>query len=334
MTILSTELLFYLPDVSNDTTLNGGRMTANQAISGVVNNIWPNVLKAERTAGSTKYRKLFSKNANDADLTLLSPQVWLDVVTAADDWITFLAGTQRNTQADLLGTERLYGCATLNTDITAGGSAIIVDVEDTSIVGIFADGDTIRLTDMATPDATTGNEEFLTITGAPVVSGTTITITVVEAIANSYTVAGGTRVMSVYSPADVACSVDNWVLTSSAGLYDNASYPPITDNIGTIEQTWTLTFADATTFSVSGDIVGAVGSGTITADFIPSNPDFTKPYFTLEYAGFSGTWAGGDTIVWQTHPASIPIWEKRVVPALAASLSGNNTTLVISGESA
>ncbi len=336
MSVLSTELLFYAPDVSNDLAINGGRLTSTQFISGVVNNVWQSVLKAERTAGSTKYRKLFCKNTNDAELALLSPQIWLDVVTAADDWITFFAGTQRNTQGDLLGTERLYGCATLNTDITADGTvqAIVADVEDASIVGIIADTDTIRVTNMPTPDSTTGTEEFLTVSGAPVVSGTTLTITVLEAIANSYTVAGGTRVMSIYAPADVIGTVDNWVLTSSAGTYDNASYPVILDNIGTVEQTWTLTFADATTFTVSGDTLGAVGgSGAITADFIPSNPAFTKPDFTLEYLGFGGTWAPGDTIVFQTHPSAVPIWEKRDVPPLAASLSGDSTTLVISGES-
>ena len=334
MTILSSELLFYKSKTVSADATNGGRMSANKIVSGVVNNVWPHVLKAERDAGSTLYRKLFAKVANDADSALLAASMWDDLPTAADDYIVLFAGTQRDTQADITGSERIYGAGTLNTDVASGGSTLIVDVEDAALVGIFADGDTIRITDMATPDATTGNEELLTISGAPTVSGTQVTITVAETLANAYTVAGGTRVMSLYSFGDVACSVDNWVETSAGGTYDEGSYPPVLDNIGTVEETWTVTWTDATNFTVSGDTLGSVGSGTTGADFVPINEDFSKPFFTLEYLGFSGTFAAGDTIVFQTHPASIPIWLKRVVPAGSASMANNKNVTVLSGESA
>jgi len=334
MTILSSELKFYKSEVVSADPSNGGRMSAVEVVSGVVNNVWPHVLKAERDAGSTLYRKLFAKVANDADETLLAATLWNDLPTPGDDWIVMFAATQRDTQADITGTERLYGAASLNTDVDAGGSTIIVDVEDASLTGIFADGDTIRITDMADPDAATGNEELLTISGAPTVSGTQVTITVAETLANSYTVAAGTRVMSIMAVGDIRCTLDNWVETSAAGTYDEAVYPPIMDNIGTVEQTWTLTFTDATNFTVSGDVLGSVGSGTTGAAFSPQNPDFAKPYFTIEAAGWAGTWAGGDTIVFQTHPAAVPFWLKRVVPAGAGSLSGNRNVTVLSGESA
>jgi len=333
MTILKTELLFYKSKIVSADATNGGRMSANQIISGVVNNVWPHVLKAERDAGSTLYRKLFAKVANDLDETLLSATMWNDLPTDGDDWIVLFAATQRDTQADITGTERLYGCGTLNTDVAAGGSTIIVDVEDATLTGIFADTDTIRITDMADPDAVTGNEELLTISGAPSVVGTTVTITVAETLANAYTVASGTRVMSIYPVGDIKCTTDNWVETSTAGTYDEGAYPPIIDNIGTVDETWTLTFTDATNYTVVGDTLGTIGSGTTAADFAPVNADFSKPYFTLEFAGFAGTWAAGETIVFQTHPAAAPIWLKRVVPAGAASLSGNKNTTVLSGES-
>ncbi len=334
MTILDSELKFYKSATVDDTPANGGRMSAAEVISGVVQNVFPHVLKAERDSGSTKYRKLFAKVANDADETLLAAQLWLDNPTPADDWCVMWPGSQTDTQGDITGSERIYGCAALSSDAAAGGSTLVVDVEDTSITGIFHDGDTIRVTDMADPSAATGNEEFLTISGAPTVSGTQVTITVAETLANDYTVAAGSRVSSVYGAGDIKCSMTGWTETTAAGAYDEATYPPVLDNIGTIEQTWTLEFTDASNYTVSGDTVGSVGSGSISADFAPQNPDLSKPYFTLEATGFGGTWAQGDKIVFTTHPAAVPIWEKRVVPAGAASLANNKITLVLSGESA
>jgi len=333
MTILDSELKLYKSLVVNDTTANGGRISANVVTSGVVNNVWPNVLKAERDAGSIKYRKLFAKVANDADETLLAAELWLDAPTAASDYQVIFAGTQRDTQVNITGAERKFGCASLQTNATATQSTLVVEVEDPALTGMFAAGDKIRVTDKPTITGA-GNEETLTISGAPVVVGSQVTITTSTSLANSYTVAAGGRVMSIYAYGTVVCTTTNWVETSVAGTYDESAYPIVNDNIGTIEQTWTMTFSDAANFTVAGDTVGAVGSGSTAANFIPTNADFSKPYFTMAALGFGGTWAAGNTIVFQTHPAAIPFWEKRVVPAGAASLSGNKVTAVFSGESA
>ena len=334
MTILQTELEYYKSNVVSSSATNGGRMSANQAISGVVNNVWPHVLQAERLTGSTLFRKLFLKVSNDNDETLLSSTVWNDLPTAADDWVVLFVATQRDTEAGITGTERIYGAGNLNTDVTAGGSTIIVDVDDATIVGIFADGDTIRITDMPDPDSPTGNEELLTITGVPSVVGTVITITVTGTLANAYTTASGTRIMSLLDAGDINCSVDSWVETSGSGTYDEVTNPLVTDNIGTVDETWTLTFTDATNFTVVGDSLGSVGSGTTGADFAPVNADFAKPYMTLEFAGWAGAWANGDTIVFETHPASFAFWLKREVPATCPPLANNKNTTVVSGESA
>jgi len=335
MTILSSELKFYKSKTVTDDSTNGGRMSVNEAVSGVVQNVFPHVMKAERDAGSTKYRKVFAKVANDADETLLAGKLWFDKITPADDWAVFFDATQRNTQGDITGAEDIFGCGALNTDVTAGGSTLIVDVEDSTLVGMFRDTETIRITDMDNPDSITGNEEFLTISGAPSVSGTQVTVTVAETLANDYTTANNTRVMPVYEVGDIFCELDNWVETSASGTYDEGAFPPVTDNIGTIEQSVTLTFTDSTNFTATSDVSGvSLGSGTTGGDFTPSNPDYTKPYFTVESGGWGGTWAAGDTITFDTHPAAVPLWEKRVVPAGAASLSNNKIILVFSGESA
>jgi hypothetical protein len=332
MTILSSELKAYYPATISDAAGNGGRISFNPITSGALQNVFPHVFRAERVAGSTKRRKLFFRVANDADETLYAPSIRLHAPTVGQDRVYFHIGTQRDTQADITGSERKYGAATLKTTVTAGGSTLVVTVEDASLTGLFASGDKIRITDKATPTSSTGNEEELIINGAPSVSGTDVTITTTTALANGY--AAGAHVSSLYyPPADLACSVSNWA-ESGAGTYNETLYPVVPDNIGTAEQTWTLTFTDATHFTVVGDLIGSVGSGTVGADFAPVNSAVAKPFFTLAAAGWGGTWAAGNTIVFQTHPPAIAIWETRVVPAGAASMAGNGCTSVFEGETA
>ncbi len=336
MTILQAELEFYKSKVVGSGSTNGGRMSAVEIISGVVNNLWPHVLKAERDAGSILYRKVFAKVSNDSDENFLSTDLWNDIETAAGDYIIMFPGTQRDTQATFGSySGAIYGCCNLNADITGGGSVFAVVLPHADAADFFIDGRNIRLTNMDNPESVTGNEELLTVSGTPTLAGLVLTITVAETIANSYTVAGGSRAMSLYSPGTVQTSFDNWVETSAgSGTYDEGSYPPVLDNLGSVDETWTLTFTDATNFTVVGDSLGTIGSGTTGGDFAPSNSDFTKPYFTLESGGWAGTWAAGDTVVFQTHPASAPFILKRVVPAGTGSLAGNKNTTVWSGESA
>jgi hypothetical protein len=334
MSIVTAELQFFRSATVTDTTANGGRLSATQITSGAIANVFPHAMAAERSAGSTKRRKLFLKCSNDADETLYAPWACLDGPTAADDYVYFHVGTQRDTAADITGSERKYGAGQLKTTVTAGGSTLVVTVENAALTGIFQNGDRIRVTNKATPTSGTGTEEEHVISGAPSVSGVDVTLTLATTLANGYTAGVGTKIASVYKPsADLTCTVDNWVETG-AGTYNEATYPVVCDNIGTVEQTWTLTFSDATNYTVVGDQIGSVGSGTVGADFAPSNGSWTKPYFTLRSAGFGGTWAAGNTIVFQTHPAAIAIWETRVIPAGSASLAGNAATLIFGGETA
>lgn len=336
MTILDSELKWYKSATVSDASGNGGRLSATEIISGVLQNVFPHVFKAERLAGSTKYRKIFAKVANDADETLYNPGYCFDGPTAGDDYCCFWPGTQRDTQGDITGSERKYGAANLKTDVSLGASSFTVTVEHADLTGIYVDGDSIRITDKATPDSLTGNEETHTISGTPSVSGTDVTITISGTLANGYLAATPTKVASIYEPAtDLAASYDNWVETSTSGTYDETNYPVICDNIGTIEQTWTGTMTDATHITIVGDTVGTVATGeATTGDIAPTNSDFSKPYFTLESAGWGGTWAVGETIVWQTHPAATPLWEKRVVPAACDSLANNKIVAIQMGESA
>jgi len=338
MTVLPAELKIYRSTVITDTGTNGARMSSDEVVSGVANNVFPNVFTADRVTGLTTHRKVFGKVGNDADETLYYPQMWLDILTPADDWVVFFLATLRDVQSGIAGTESKYGCASLFADVLAGVSTLDVNVEDATLVSgndaIFAVGKKIRITDKPTI-AGAGNEEVHTLTGVTPVSGVRITLVFsATTLANAYTTAANSRIMSVYEPSDVECSFDNFVDTTAGdGTYDDVTYPVALDNIGTVEETWTITFTNATDFGCVGDTVGSVGVGSTASDFAPSNTDFSKPYFTLDDAGFADTWASGDTVVFQTHPAAVPIWEKRVIPALCGSLSGDKATLVFGGES-
>lgn len=333
MSILPGELKLYKSKVVNNLSSNGGRISdVDEIISGALANCFPHVLPEELLAGSNIIRKIFFKVYNDDDLTLYSSKFFLDAPTPADDWVVAFAGTQRDTVNDH-PTPRIYGVAFITNNLSAGASSIIVEVEDESITGMFADGDEIIITDKATASSLAGNRELHVISGGPVVAGNQVTITIVGVLANNYLVASNTRVSSVIDAGDIACSVDNWVEDGS-GTYDESTYPVLTDNLGTTEQTWTLEFSDATTFTVTGDVVGSVGSGVVGSNFAPLNPINSKPYFTLRSVGFGGAWTAADTIVFQTHPAAFPAYLNRVVPPSSTGQTGNRITPVLLGATA
>ncbi len=339
--MLSTDLKFYKEKANG--RLAGG--TSNLIVSGVVQNLWPHVTSAQRTAGFFDYKGWYAKVGDDADGTLIDPSLLLDAPTlSATDYMMYFTLGLREAITSISGydtgvdSETKYGSAKLKNNITGGDSTLTVTVKNAAMSSgadaIFRDGGKIKITDKLTADALTGNEEVCTISGAPSVSGSDVTITVTGTITSSYT-ADGTiaRVSSLIKPGDIACSNTTPSKTSAAGTIDFSTYPIILDNIGTVEEDWTITFTDATHFTLTGDDhTGSVATGVISSNFAPNNTDFTKPYFTIESGVWGGTWAAGDTVTFTTHPAALHLGGKRVVPAGTASLSNNKATLVFEGE--
>lgn len=337
MTIATADLkAFYASDMSNGST-SGGRITFDQITSGALQNVFPHVFRSTRLAGNIAdpdHRKIFWRNCNDADEAGYNPVAYLFRPNPSEAWCYKVIGTQRSTRSDLTGSEDKYGSGLLATSVSIGDTVLVVNVKHADLTGCFATGRPIRITSKLLPSSTSGTEEEFTPSNVSV-SGTQVTITIPSpGVANAYTAGGSTDyttgvvVFSVYYPTatELECTVDNWVETSSAGTYDETNYPVVGDNIGTAEQTWTLTMLTATTYSVVGDTVGNVDTGNITTDFAPTNSEVSKPYFTLEATGFGGTWASGDTIVFQTHPPAIPIHEIRTIPAACGSMAGDGIT--------
>ena len=328
MAIVDAELKQYRAAVVNDTSSNGGRLSATELATGVKNNVWPDVPETERTAGSQKFRKVLWKVANAAGTVLQNARVWLSSITPGDDFVRFFAGTQRNTQGDLTGSEQRYGAGTLDSDISSGANTLDVLTEDGTDPIFVADG-TLWISDGT-------NTEFATIASgnSVVYAGDVATITLAGNTTNGYAAATPTVVASVLEAGNVSASVDNYAPSTASGTFDDTGNPIVPHGIGTVEETWTLTFSSASDFSVVGDTVGSVGSGNISSDFAPTNADFSVEYFTLPSAAWGGTWASAETLVFQTHPATVPLWLERTVPAGAGSLAANEYTCLIDGESA
>ena len=339
MSIISSELVWRKPAEASEAGTNGGRMTAVSISSGVKNNLFPDVPQSERVAGSTKYRKAFIHNVNDSHLALISPKVFALFPTPGDDFVVIFPGTQSDTQSGIGTPAQLYGAGKLTVDAAANATTIQVTVENWALAPIFAAGMVIRLSSKTSVDDATGNEEYRTIAPAGVsANANNITLTLTAGLTYSYSASSPTNpgyVSSVITPADMVAAITA-PQVSVAGSYNNGSYPAIADNTGSIEQNWTLNFSSASNFTVTGDTVGLVGAFSTGNDCAPTNPNFTspaKPYFTLSRFGWAGT-ANNTVVTFTTHPASIPIWYKRVVPAGAASFSGDKCIIGIDGESA
>ena len=158
-------------------------------------------------------------------------------------------------------------------------------------------------------------------------SGNTVTVYLDDQVANAYLTTNTYGAGCVYED-EVTPVTTNWVETSvGTGTYDETTYPLTLFNDGTEEDNWTLTFTSAVAFTCVGASEGSVGSGTITAAFVPTNPNTGQPYFSLDQDGWAGTWASGDSITFTTSPSALPVWWREIVPAGTAAVENNLSTL-------
>lgn len=336
MSILSSELKLYLSSVIDNSSSNGGYMSNNLLDTvDTENNLFDNVLKEEKTSGSEIKRKLFCKQENLAGEKLFGAQAWLDKQTqATGDYQLIFIGTQTDTQGTISPT-RFYGCAVLSAAGDATDTVLEVTVEHSSLlVGgarpIIQTGDAIRISDKTDPGSA-GNEEWLTVSNVVNTTGLGMNVTVTPALTNSYAI--GSKVSSLLPLGDIQANKTGVVVTSSSGTYNQASI--LLDNVGTIEDTITLTIkANGISFTANSARLGALADGTFAANYSVSNPNFSgRNYFTVNSAGWGGTWAQNDTLVFVTHPASAALWQLRVVIPGADAQSNNTTIIAFNGQS-
>ena len=336
MPILDNEIVWRPAALMSDVmpTQNGGRMTFAQLVSGVKNNLFPDVSQSERLAGAVKWRKAFIHINSAQDTALLNARLFLDALTPAGDFVTFHPGTQTDTEDQV--TSRPYGIGTLHADAGGGATQIQVACENNSqytSLQPFRSGDLVRISDRPSTGGA-GNEEWVQLTNV-LYEADFATIDLAAPLANGYATAN-TLVSSVLEQASVVAVGSNFTLTSGTGTFDSATVGNfVAHNKGAIDEHWTLSFFSDTGFTVSGVVVGGLPEGgSTTADFMPINPVTGTPYFTLKASAWAGTFQGGNQATFDTIPAAIPLWYRRQVPAGTFSLANDFASLAIHGESA
>ena len=369
MTILFDDLKLHKSVTVSDVAANGGRASYNEIVSGVRHAFFPRVSEEQRTAGLTRYRKLFLSNFNAADEVAYDLLDCIRFPSVAGDRFYMGQGTQLDTQADIIATPPTWvGCGQLNVALVGGETSVdllmsnndyefIADgylyLADTyrtgqTIAAGVTPGDSVENiagtwtliaatnntvypyglylgnNTVLTYEAGVSNIEHRQIASAAPYSyvGNVATVQLQEAVANAYAPANtyGAQCLSL---AAIQPSFDNWLETSGAGTYDESGFPPTLTNKGTVEDVITITMTSATNFNCTGLYEGSLGTGSISADFSPVNPDTGVPYFTLLAGGWGGTWAPGDTIVFHIHPAKASRWFWEEIPATTPAENEN-----------
>lgn len=311
----------------SDAGTNGGRISYTQVTSNVLNNLFPNVMQSERTGGVTRYRKFFFKNKNAAGETASNARVWISLRSTGGDYFRLKLGTNIDTQKDATAYTNWLGTGYLSSVLAADSTSFsaVFDVQN----GIY-NGSLIRVADNS------GVEEFLTVKASGGISwnGKIATIHVTTPARNTYPVSVNTLVCGVVALGNLVASVDGWVESSVAGTYDETNYPVGVNNVGTVEDSWTITMLSATTFSVVGTVTGALANGSILSNYSPVNPNVGTGdyYLRLLAAGWGGTWAIGETIKFDTHHSAASVWVKEVVPAGTSAKTNNTMNLKLYAE--
>lgn len=316
------DISFWKSASNNDTAGNGGVISTTQIISGALNNAFPNVSNTNRVAGIERYRKQFFRNRSTTNLGIVSGEVYINTQSTGDDHYRLKAGTDTDTQADLIDAE-WAGTGLLAVSAGSGESELQVTYDAAD--GVFS-GEAL---DVLIYDGT--NEVKKRVLGTPAWNGNTATFTISGELGYNFALTA-TTVASLVHLGSVETSLKNWVETSASGTFDETTYAPTLYNVGTVTDTFTLTFSDAANFTVSGTRTGSLGAGSTAASFQPVNG--SSYYFLLNSAAWGGSWVAGDTIVFDTVHAGKAFWAKEVVAAGTASKSNNTTVLGWKAESA
>jgi hypothetical protein len=333
MPIATSEIQWFNSALTSDNTpaQNGGRPAQIQNISGIKNNLFPDVSAGDRASGVQHWRKLFVEVKNADELPLVATKISIETGTPGDSYCLLYPGTWTDTQDQV--SARPYGYGTLATTVSAGATSLTVTSEaDFSALSAkpFQVGDLLRV-DARSTVLEAGLSEYAEIATISS-SGVTMTIGLADALANGY--ASGASVASVMEPGDLQAGYSGKSVTGGV-TYNDIAHPIAVPEIGGVYQTWTVTVTNAATgaLSVSGDTIGPVGVGSTGVDLAPSNP-LGGVYFMLSAAGWGGAPVTGDTLVVTTHPAGVGYWCQRIVPAGSSRISLDSVSVCVEGESA
>ena len=105
--------------------------------------------------------------------------------------------------------------------------------------------------------------------------------------------------------------------------FNEGQFPITTTNRGAITERWAMLFSSSTGYSVVGESVGIIGTGSTGADCAPINPATGAPYFTLPEGGWGAGWSAGNVLRFNTAACGSPFWVVRTVLQGPASLDSD-----------
>ena len=130
MAVTAAQMKLIKSAIVLDGTTNGGVKGTTAVTSGVRHALFPRVTRAERTAGVTRYRKLFLANENPDQEAAYGPLVYLTYPSVAGDRFYLAAGTQTDTQATIVATPPEYtGCGQLAAPLAGGETEVELQME-------------------------------------------------------------------------------------------------------------------------------------------------------------------------------------------------------------
>jgi len=338
----STDLKLFSADTQDDSATNGGRPDpTNQVVSDTLGELLPRPSIQEReSTGWDRYRKFFPMNDAADDGPVSSPylMLWgpgLPDGSPTDDEIYIFEGTHDDRQSDI-ASPQLAGMGFLDVGVAAGATSIDVRVKDPAKAP-FAVGQVIRIHDASTyTQLATGTgytEEDRTISGVSTPGGDIVRLTI-DATENTWA-ADTTRITVKFSMAETMQATIASVTPTVAGdgaLDDTAC---TAHNQGGVYETITLDWTSADDYTVSGDTLGALGTGSRLSDLTIQHPSTTDNILTIPAAAWSGTHANGDSYAIQIHPATggRGYWIRHVGPA-GASPASWTLGIIIGGDNA
>jgi hypothetical protein len=117
--------------------------------------------------------------------------------------------------------------------------------------------------------------------------------------------------------------------TASFNLID---YPVLVTNNGAITEKWALVFTSSSGYSIVGEQVGIIGSGTTGGVLEPINPNTGQPYFSVDSNGWGTGWVAGNVLRFDTQGCLAPMWLARTVLSGLGTVDDDSVTTQIRGD--
>ena len=125
---------------------------------------------------------------------------------------------------------------------------------------------------------------------------------------------------------------DERIGDDTSANYNDIDNPIEIANRGAITERWALVFTSSTAYNVVGENLGVIGTGTVSVDLAPNNPNKDFPYFVVRAAGWGGGWANGNVVRFDTDGCLAPIWIARTVLSGASTVNDDKVVMQFRGD--